>query len=278
MRQTFKSFLVLFFKKGLLAFAPRRLTIQGEPDWHKTKFQMHARDGRDQVARVAGACGWEAFERPTPFYFSRTVAEAGGGLVIDVGSNTGFYSLLALAVSDRVRVAAYEPMASVRAMLEANLKLNKVGGRVRVYGDAVSDRDGEGALYIPDAGHGLVETSASLVAGFKDDVAGQEWVATRRLDTMHVGGERVAVLKIDAESHDLAVLRGAEAVLRRDRPVVFLEVLLGADEAGLTELMLRCGYRDLVLFEEGASAPGARVVHETRAWNHMWVPEEGLLF
>ncbi len=193
---------------------------------------------------------------------------------MDVGANTGFYTLLALSISNRVTVAAYEPMASVRGILLANLKLNELRRRVRVFPQAVSDRDGEQTLYIPDDRHGLVETSASLSAGFKSDVTATEKVATRRLDTMHVRGRRVAVIKIDAESHDLEVLCGARNIMRCDRPVVFLEVLLGADEAALTELLTKCRYKDVVLFPEGPSAHRNSVVHETRAWNHMWLPEE----
>ncbi len=242
--------------------------------WHSPRFSMYACAGRDQVARVAGAEGWSGFERPTPHFFSRAVAEAGSGLVIDVGANTGFYTLLALSVSSSVTVAAYEPMSSVRRILLANLKSNGVRRKVRVFPDAVSDRDGMQTLYVPDDRHGLVETSASLSASFKSDISATRKVATRRLDTMHLRGPRVGVIKVDAESHDLEVLQGAASLLRRDRPVVFLEVLLGANEAGLTDLLRQCRYKDVVLLPEGAASLTQSVTHDTRAWNHMWLPEE----
>ena len=250
------------------------VVIEGESEWHSPRFSLYGCHARDQGAPVAKAEGWSAFEHPTPHFFSRAVKAAGRGLVVDVGANTGFYTLLALAVSDKVRVTAYEPMTAVRRILWANLQVNGVAGRVTVHPFAASDRDGLRTLHIPNGQHGLVETSASLSASFKSDVTATEDVTARRLDTMHRRDRRVAVIKVDAESHDLQVLRGAEGTMRRDRPVVFLEVLLGADEAGLTDLLRRCRYRDVVLSLRGAALPQHSVTHDTHAWNHMWLPEE----
>jgi hypothetical protein len=140
--------------------------------------------------------------------------------------------------------------------------------------EAVSDHSGSHRLYVPAARHGLVETSASLSAGFKTLHASAHRVRGCRLDDRHLHGPRVAVIKVDAESHDLQVLRGAAAILLRHRPVIFLEVLLGADEAGLTALLRESGYLDSVLAAGGPTAPSECVRHDTHAWNHMWIPRE----
>jgi hypothetical protein len=47
---------------------------------------------------------------------------------------------------------------------------------------------------------------------------------------------RVCVVKIDVEGHDFEVLQGAEAVIRMDRPVIYIEVW---QEKG--EVLLRKG-------------------------------------
>jgi FkbM family methyltransferase len=247
--------------------------ILGDANWHLPKFSMCRCDGRDQVAGMAQA-GWTEFEKPMPLYFAQAVRDAKGGLILDVGANTGFYSLLALCVSAKIRVVAYEPMNAIRDILYRNLMLNKARRRVSVLPFAVSNTNGEFTLFIPDDRHGLVETSASLSSAFKNEAGARQPVKTKTLDSMHLRGPRVAIIKIDAESHDIEVLRGAETLMRRDRPIVFVEVLFGADEQGLTDILNRCGYEDLVLFPEGASEPGDVVKHQTLAWNHMWVPKK----
>jgi hypothetical protein len=84
----------------------------------------------------------------------------------------------------------------------------------------------------------------------------------------------VAVIKVDAEGHDLEVLQGAAEILRRDRPILFLEVLLRADEAGLTRLLQNNAYVDVTLLPGDAPLISDNTRHHTLAWNHMWLPRE----
>ncbi len=230
--------------------------------------------GRDQVAKKLAASAWHGFEYPMPLYFAHAVKDAGAGLVIDVGANTGYYSLLALAVSGAITIAAYEPMTMVHKILSQNIALNKFRQRVSLFPYAASNASGKRMLFIPHDRHGLIETSASLSSVFKNEFASQQPVTTKVLDVMHGRGKRVVVIKVDAESHDFEVLCGAEGIMKRDRPVVFLEVLRGADEQGLTQLLNRCDYQDFVLRPDGASAAGDTVAYQPGAWNHMWVPRE----
>ena len=253
---------------------PEYVDIAGEADWDTPGFRMRSCDARDQVACSAAANGWAHFERPTPLAFARAVRKGDGGLIIDVGANTGFYTLLALSVSTAVTVACYEPLDSVRSILLENLRLNDLHRRASVLPYAASDVTAPRMLYVPDDSHGLVETSASLGVSFKPGSTPGREVEAFALDDRHAGQPRVSVIKVDAEGHDLQVLRGAAGILCRDRPCVFLEVLLGSDEAGLTELLRETGYVDCVLMPDGPMIRDDSVVHHTLAWNHMWCPRE----
>ncbi len=253
---------------------PAYVTIVGEPAWHTPSFLMDPCDALDQVACTAAALGWNGFETPMPRYFAAAIRHARHPGVIDVGANSGFYTLLALAVSATAQITAYEPLPPVRALLRANIAANNAVRRVRVSPRAVSSTAGPRTLFVPASPYGLVETSASLSPDFKAGAGTSHRVRATTLDRRHAGHPPVGVLKIDAESHDLAVLRGATALLQRDRPVVFVEVLLGADTDGLTNLLTTCRYTDHILHPEGAAPPTTSVRHDTAAWNHMWVPQE----
>ena len=247
--------------------------IKGEAGWHRSTFKMQVCDGRDQVARSA-ATGWAVFEAPMPQLFAKAVLDAGKGSIIDVGANTGFYTLLATAVSRKVTVTAYEPMNEVRAILTSNLKLAPGRSRVSIRPNAISSTSGICTLFVPDGSHGLVETSASLLREFKGGSGYTCDVQALTLDSAHINERKVAVIKIDAEGHDLDVLIGAQQILMRHRPVVFLEVLLGADEAALTQILQRCRYVDVALTGDGAFVQRDTVRHHTDAWNHMWLPSD----
>jgi FkbM family methyltransferase len=143
---------------------------------------------------------------------------------------------LARLVGSRGRVHAFEPQANLADYLERAFRHD---ARVTVHRVALSDRDGQAALGVPDYGDGLVLGHATLEPGAR---AHTEAVRTQRLDELEL---TPAFVKIDVEGHELAVLRGAVDTLRRNRPSVVVE----AEErhhpnavGAITELLAGLGY------------------------------------
>ena len=142
---------------------------------------------------------------------------------------------------------------------------------------ALSNRIGEAPLFIPSQEHGLVETSASLEAGFKAGHSAVEQVPVSTLDALvrrHPRPRRVAVIKIDVEGHDAAVLSGASRTIRWHRPIIFIEVLPTSDLASMARLLKRHRYTDLGLRPDGIVDAGRDVRFDWAAWNHAFVPRE----
>ena len=241
--------------------------------------RLALRHGRDQVASAVAQGGWEAFERPLPAVFYRAAA-SWPGLVLDVGANTGFYTLLAAAAHRRNRVLAFEPVPEVLALLDENVRASAVQDRVRLIRCAVSDGNGGGVLYLPDADHGLVETSASLRADFKARHAGTIPVLRRTLDRVlfrpSLVMRRVSLIKIDVEGCEAPVLRGAHWTIMRHRPIVFVEVLFNADLAALDAFLVRHRYGAVRLRSDGTHGVGGEIVQDDQALNQALVPRERL--
>jgi FkbM family methyltransferase len=147
-----------------------------------------------------------------------------GDVVADVGANVGLYAVaLARRVGATGRVIAYEPDAGNAELLRRNLALNDVEGVVEVREAAVGSERGE----IPF----LSDRQQS-----RFDPGGTSRV---RVVTLDDELERVALLKIDVEGFEGAVLQGARSLLadavRRPRRI-FVEVHLARlPELGLTE-------------------------------------------
>lgn len=59
-------------------------------------FTMGSAYGRDQVVGTARHSGWWSFEQPLPAVVLR-ICQLRTGRFVDIGANTGFYSLLALS-------------------------------------------------------------------------------------------------------------------------------------------------------------------------------------
>jgi hypothetical protein len=205
---------------------------------------MRCVKGTDQIASAMAADGWLAFERPVPDVLAALV-RAKGGLVLDVGANTGFYALIAVSVDPSVEVHAFEPYPPVVELLHDNLTVNRVGARIRVFEEAV----------------GL---SVSVAVTTLD-----EHIAT-------IGPHsRVGVIKIDVESLEHEVLAGATELVSSDRPYIVLEVLPTSDVDALEEIRASCGYVDVCLRPHEAVVGGA-IVFDADGWNHLFIPSETL--
>lgn len=144
------------------------------------------------------------------------LAPGGETHVADVGANVGRWSRSLLAAASGagravdVRLHAFEPDAHAYARLERSLD----AARASLSQVAVSDREGTSAFHVVAAGAGTNSLHPSPAA-----TATAEMVPTITLDSYAAGSgvPGFAIVKIDTEGHDLAVLRGARGLLAERR-------------------------------------------------------------
>lgn len=133
-----------------------------------------------------------------------------GGVAVDGGAFIGDHTIAyAEAMGPTGRVLAFEPAEPARACLVRNLRRSPW---VTIEPVALSDHDGESAL----AWH------AHNPGGNHLAYLGRSVVATRTLDSYAL--DRLDLLKLDLEGHELRALHGAEATIARCRPVMLVEV------------------------------------------------------
>jgi len=172
-----------------------------------------------------------------------------GMTVIDAGANEGLYSLfMSRRVGPKGKVLAIEPSARERVRLERNLALNRISN-VLVVPAALGECDGSGLLRIAEAAHAGHNTLGRPAAPWVK-VESEIQVPLSPLDRIAAseGLGRIHLIKLDVEGAELAALRGAEEVLRRDRPVLLLEFMpealttQGASAPALLEFLRERGY------------------------------------
>jgi FkbM family methyltransferase len=165
---------------------------------------------------------WEAAETRL---FATLVRDA--GVVLDIGANTGAYSLMAARLAPSARIIAVEPHPANAERLRANLELNGAR-RVSVIEAAAGATEGSLALTIP--ADGAVSDVASGVGAFSRAHYGIPYttvvVAQTTIDRIVADQrlERVDLIKLDVEYFELEALRGAVRTLTRFAPVVLAEV------------------------------------------------------
>jgi FkbM family methyltransferase len=194
------------------------------------RFWMDSCAGRDQVAMSAYLHGWQAYEAPLPLLLARWCA-ALQPVLVDVGANSGFYTLLALATGAS-QVHAFEPVAEIADVLRANAQMSELEARLQVHQLALGAAADTLALHFPDASHGLLETSASLNPAFRAQHAGVRQVPVRRLGDVLAAQPlqgKAVLVKLDVETHESAVLRGAAAWIDALKPALVCEILPQVD-------------------------------------------------
>ena len=149
----------------------------------------------------------------------KSVAFHGNATLVDIGSQSGLYSLY-VKYFKNVRVDAYEPFAKSYKCLVDNIALNDIKDVVFPYQIAISNTKSTTVLRCPSDHTGL-NTLGSTPVRFSqwDDFE----VSTDTLDNLYAN-RRIDVIKCDIEGWEYFMLQGAKNVLLRDKPVLLLEV------------------------------------------------------
>lgn len=178
-----------------------------------------------------------------------------GGVLIDVGANVGSVSL---QLADRIDHAfLFEPNPIAAGRARENLRLNNLS--FEVHDVALSDVCQE--LELEDAGG--VDTCNRTVAGFRTALPTRKVLGLtfdQFLDDLQRPLGSVALVKIDVEGHENAVLRGMKAFLAsKERPrLIMFEYLARTNLSETIEILHGVRY---VVFE--LTPEGNRIVTHT---------------
>jgi FkbM family methyltransferase len=145
-----------------------------------------------------------------------------GGTAVDVGA---WYGPWTAALSHlAAQVVSIEPNPELARLVRARFPA------AMVVEAAASDRDGTAQLWLPPGGRGA-EGTASLERGRAPSAeAGQaerrggRSITVRRVTVDGLGLTGVRFIKMDVEGHEAAALRGAEQTIKRDSPVLLIEL------------------------------------------------------
>lgn len=141
----------------------------------------------------------------------RSLAAGDGKLLVDVGANMGYFTLIWLAANPCNRAVAFEPGGRNLQLLRKNLEQNSLAESCSVHAKACSNRTGIVSFDSgPDAQTGWGSIAVT-------DASRTTEVEAVTLDGQFDGSETIDLLKIDTEGADFLVLQGAEGLLRAKR-------------------------------------------------------------
>ena len=181
------------------------------------------------------------------------------GICLDIGANIGNHSLD--FARSFAKVYAFEPNPSTFQLLRYNAGL-VAGVEALNFGLSSAPRWVSAHQVAGNIGASHITGSGA------DSVAGEMTFEVRRLDDLDEvrAADRIAFMKVDVEGHELQCLVGAEATLKKHRPVVVLEVLAAEIENGKSpavEFLRSIGYDHIYdLTTPGTEARLGRVLNK----------------
>lgn len=160
-----------------------------------------------------------------------------GAVVVEVGANIGTRTMvLAKRVAPTGFVYAYEPQRIVFQTLCANLALNSI---VNVDARCAAVGAERGWVHVPNVDYSQRGNFGGIAMSAG---SGPGRVPLVRLDEELQLGQ-LKLLKIDVEGMELDVLRGAEGLIRRFQPAMYVENDRAEKSAALIGYLIDLGYR-----------------------------------
>jgi FkbM family methyltransferase len=163
-----------------------------------------------------------------------------GMTVIDVGANVGVYTFSAATrVGSTGKVLAVEPFSGCVRCLEETVRINGFDW-VTICDGAASDRQGTARLSLSSASELNELVMDDREGGSFDEVAC--FTLDRLFEQENL--ERVDMIKIDAEGHELSILAGSKRISSEFSPVILYENIAGShgSNQAVAEYLISIGY------------------------------------
>ncbi len=203
----------------------------------EVRMNLIPTDCGHQVVAYTGIYEWPVTKRIAPL-------AKNGGLLVDVGANAGYFSLLWCGLNKANTAEAFEALPANVGRLRQNIELNGMSQRVHLNDFALGKADGIVAFETGPAeqsGWGGI----ALTAG-----ATTIEVTARRMDSVLRRDDRPMTVKTDCEGADSWVIEGAQEVLSSPQlRNVFFEVntfrqnAMGIPHDASQKILQKLGFR-----------------------------------
>jgi FkbM family methyltransferase len=160
------------------------------------------------------------FEDHILFVFQKLLSV--DSIVLDIGANIGWYSLIAAQkIKAENHIYAFEPASNAYQKLLKHISLNEAS-QISAHNCCIADYEGEILLNIcEDDAYNSVGNSPIL--NIQEQVNSPVINIDAFIEKYRI--PKVDIIKIDTEGAEMLVLKGAKKTLQKFSPVIFLKLI-----------------------------------------------------
>lgn len=169
--------------------------------------------------------------------------------VLDIGANTGVYSLVAATINSKAKVYAFEPVKRTSELFKQNLELNPQLN-IELIEKAVSNKNAIATFYdLPTDSQYSASLNPDMLASFSNRISYD--VETIRLDSFDdLKHKKIDLIKLDVEMHEPEAIEGMIELLRKNQPTLLIEILSSEVAEKVEQLLGELNYICFSLDEE----------------------------
>ena len=202
-------------------------------------------------------------------------------IMLDIGANIGWYSLLVATINPGASIHAFEPIPVTFERLSENCSLNRANS-IKCHNFGFSTESGSFPFYFYPEGSG----NASIRNLADRDDAQVIECEIRTLGDFCLDLSPVATIdfiKCDVEGNELFVFKGSSSVLEKHKPILLVELLrkwcasFGYHPNEVLELMFDLGYSAYGVNSSGGLSCITRILDSTIETNFFFVHPESKL-
>jgi len=228
--------------------------------------------------------GPEKFEYPASSVLLQLIPHA--SVFLDIGSNIGYYSLIAKALHPSLTVYSFEPLPAAFRYLKKNCELNHFN-TVHCFPYALSDKEENADFFIRiNPKFSFIQDHLYGDSSLNGKTSVQERikipVQCKTLDRFaaeHFSPERFPdLIKMDTEGTEDKVIRGGIQTLHRYKPIIMCEIIKGVIEKQMEELIPSLGYEFFEVLPDGKLRKTTRLKPEGNKKDYFLIHPENEKF
>ncbi len=230
----------LFFKKVIQIPPSGKVKF----NFDELSFYIHTNQ-TNYITHVLYYGGCENYEYASIFKKLITKCE----VFFDIGTNTGFYTILGCKANKKLKVTCFEPAIGSLYYLSQSIESNHISDRVKIEPIALSDSSG--TIEFNDVTNHKYKNLKYNLAGESSTSQIQTGRPFNKYTVNCITlndyieqnqSNKIDLIKIDTEGTEDLILKNASKVLINDKPIIICETLYNRIESNLDELMKEYGY------------------------------------
>ncbi|MEM7371324.1 MAG: FkbM family methyltransferase [Bacteroidota bacterium] len=192
---------------------------------------------------------WDSSKKEGDFNFFLTLLNP-NDVVLDIGANIGVMSVLMARKCQEGSVFAFEPIPDNFATLQKIISFYGLSN-VSAFQLALGDEQKEVNMTMPTLQgvrmQGLSHVEHPSIEGYTPSIH-TFTVKQELLDHLpELQNKRVGAIKMDVENYEQFVVKGGQQLLKRDHPILYLELWENENRQTCFDLLQEIGYSVFVL-------------------------------